>query len=451
MRSITSWTHALVARAAAVALAVPMVLGGAVPASAAIVSHAMTPAVGSSVRYEYIGSSEDAGQVKFACQLRSRDPNFPRAFCYGPDQIRAAYDVQSVLAGGTNGAGQTIVIVDAFSSPTITTDLKAWDAIWGIPDPTLNIITPDGLTPFDINSPNQVGWSSEISLDVEWAHAIAPGATIDLVLAKSSDDADILRATRYAVDNNLGDVISQSFGEAEACMDPALVAQQHDVFTQATAKGITLFASSGDQGAAQPSCDGKSLMLSASTPASDPQVTGVGGTHLLADAHSGVYSSESVWNDDFGAGGGGFSEVYRRPGYQAPLQDNNKQRGVPDVAYDGDVRGGVVGAWSVLCGTAVNCGPTNLGFFVFGGTSAGTPQWAGIVALADQKGGHRLGAINKTLYHIGKSDAYGSAFHDITSGDNSFGGVTGFAAAAGWDAATGLGTPDVANLIPLLI
>src|SRR5258708_2631505 len=184
MRSIKSSARALVARAGAVALAMPMLLGGAVPASAAIVSHAMTPAVGSSVRYEYAGSAEDFGQIHFGCQLRSRDPNFPRAFCYGPDQIRAAYDIQSVLDSGTNGAGQTIVIVDAFSSPTLTTDLAAWNAVWGIcgmsvpattacpAPPSLKIIAPDGLTPFVVGDPNQVGWSSEISLDVEWAHAI---------------------------------------------------------------------------------------------------------------------------------------------------------------------------------------------------------------------------------------------------------------------------------------
>jgi subtilase family serine protease len=451
MPSITSWAHALAARASAVALAVPMVLGGAVPASAAIVSHAVIPAVGSSVLYEYIGGAETQGSVLFGCQARPRLGPPARAFCYGPDQIRAAYDIQSVLNGGTTGAGQTIVIVDAFSSPTIRTDLKAWDTVWGIPDPTLNIIAPDGLTPFVVSDPNQVGWSSEISLDVEWAHAVAPGATIDLVLAKTNQDADILSVTKYAVDHNLGSVISQSFGEAEACADPKLLRKEHAIFAAAADKGITLFASSGDQGAAQPTCDNKGFFLSASTPASDPNVTGVGGTHLLADAVTGAYASESVWNDDFGAGGGGFSTVYRRPGYQAPVQHNNKQRGVPDVAYNGDVRGGVIGAWSVLCGIAVNCGPANVGFFIFGGTSAGSPQWAGIVALADQKGGDRLGAINKRLYHIGKSDAYGSAFHDITAGNNTFDGVTGVAAAAGWDAATGLGTPDVAKLIPLLL
>ncbi len=445
MGSIRLSMRVFIARAGAAALALPMLLGGAIPASATIVSHAMTPA-DSNVRYEYLGDSADLGQVLFGCQTRSRDPNFPRAFCYGPDQIRAAYDIQPLLNSGVDGTGRTIVIIDAFQSPTIQQDLTLFDHLWGYPDPTLNIFHPFGLTDYHVDDPNQRSWSGEISLDVEWAHVVAPGATIDLVLAPSNQDADILAVTKWAVDNNLGDVISQSFGEAEACMDPALVAQQHEVFTHATAKGITLFASSGDQGAAQPTCDGQpdSFVLSASTPASDPDVTAVGGTHLLADAHSGAYSSESVWNNGFGASGGGFSTIYRRPGYQAPFQPNNKQRGVPDVAYDGDVRGGVIAAWG-----SSQFGPGQ--FFIFGGTSAGSPQWAGIVALADQKGGHRLRAINTPLYHIGKSDAYGSAFHDITAGNNSFGGVSGFPAGPGWDAATGLGTPDVANLIPLLL
>ncbi len=418
-----------------------MLVAGSVPASAAIVSHVMSPAVANGVRYEFAGSASD-GRVLFHCQTRPRlGPQAP-PFCYGPDQIRAAYDVQPVLDSGITGAGRTIVIIDAFQSPTIIPDLALFDHIWGYPDPTFNIIAPDGLTPFTAN-PEQVLWASEISLDVQWSHAIAPGATIDLVLARSASDADILSVTKYAVDHNLGDVISQSFGEGEACADPALLAQEHAVFESATAKGITLFASSGDFGVAQLTCDGSSLFRSASTPASDPEVTGVGGTHLLADATTGAYGSESGWNDDFGASGGGFSTVYRRPGYQAPFQGNEKQRGVPDVAYNGDVRGGVIAAFGVPFGVG--------GLFLFGGTSAGSPQWAAIVALADEKGGHRLGAINTRLYHIAKSDAYGSAFHDVSNGDNSAPGLAGFSAGQGWDAATGLGSPDAAKLIPLLI
>ena len=131
----------------------------------------------------------------------------------------------------------------------------------------------------------------EISLDVVWAHAIAPGANITLVLAKSDADADILSATKYAVDNHLGDVISQSFGENESCMDPSLLAQQHQVFADATMKNITIFASSGDEGAAQGTCDGSSLVQAASTPASDPLVTAVGGTEL----HAAGYCLDAPW------------------------------------------------------------------------------------------------------------------------------------------------------------
>jgi subtilase family serine protease len=117
---------------------------------------------------------------------------------------------------------------------------------------------------------------------VEWAHAIAPGANITLVLAKTNDDADILSATQYAVDHNLGNVISQSFGENESCVDSNLLAAQRNLFVKATLKHITLIASSGDDGAAQGTCDGSSIVLAASSPASDPLVTAVGGTALHA-------------------------------------------------------------------------------------------------------------------------------------------------------------------------
>lgn len=446
--------RALAARLGAVALTMPMVLGGTVPASAAFVSHTMTPAIGSGAQYEPLDAATDAGLVRFGCQITTPPT------CYGPDQIRAAYNIQPVLDAGFTGAGRTIVIIDAFQSPTIGTDLARFDALWKVKDPpAFNVIAPwsptNTPTPFNPLDGSQVSWSAEISIDVEWAHAIAPGANIDLVLAKSAEDADMLSATKYAIEHNLdgspgslGDVISQSFGEAESCADPNLIQQEHALFGEASDKGITLLASSGDQGAAQPTCNGSSFSVSASTPASDPEVTAVGGTELTTTGTDGAYQSETVWTTGLGATGGGFSAIYRRPGYQAPFQDNNKQRGLPDVALNGDaVNSGIIVVWG---GKA----------FKFGGSSAGAPQWAGIVALADQKGGQRLGAINKTLYHIGKSDAYSAAFHDVTNGDSSFSCtvaackglfVQGFPAKPGWDAATGLGTPNVANLIPLLI
>src|SRR6478752_6630344 len=254
-----------------------------------------------------------------------------------------------------------------------------------LPAASLQQIAPDGLTPFDPASANQVGWSGEITLDVEWAHAIAPAATIKLVLAKSNDDADILSATRYAVSNNLGDVISQSFGEAEQCMLPTLVQQQNALFAQAVKERITLLASSGDQGAAQPTCDGSAYFKAASTPASDPNVTGVGGTRLVADGLTGAYQSESVWNEpQFEAGGGGgFSVLYRAPSYQRG--DHLSSRGVPDIAYNAAIIGGALTVWTR---------GGSQGVFRFGGTSAGSPQWAGLVALANQLRQGRVGALN---------------------------------------------------------
>ncbi|HYX51645.1 MAG TPA: S53 family peptidase, partial [Ktedonobacteraceae bacterium] len=275
---------------------------------------------------------------------------------------------------------------------------------------------------------------------------------IDLVLAKSSNDPDILSATKFAVENNLGSVISQSFGEGESCADPNLLVAEHQLFKEATAKHITLFASSGDFGAAQPTCDGSSFFLSASTPASDPLVTGVGGTHLAANPQTGKYLGETAWNDSFGASGGGFSVIYPRPNFQQGIVQS-KQRGVPDVAYNGDVNGGVLAVWS-SSGSGANQ------VFIFGGTSAGSPQWAGIIALGNQLAGHNLGFINKAIYRIGESASYSRAFHDIVIGNNTFVGTTssgqtvtilGYNTARGWDPVTGWGSPNVARLLPLLI
>jgi subtilase family serine protease len=373
-------------------------------------------------------------EVTFSCQDNTAVPR-----CYGPRQMQQAYDVTRVHQAGYKGQGRTIVIVDAFQSPTIEHDVQLFSQIFGLPDANLKIVAPFGLTPFDPNNPDHIGWAGEITLDVEWSHAIAPLANIVLVLAKSNNDADIINALKYVVDKNLGDVISMSFGEAEACMDPALVKQQHQIFKQATKKGITLLASSGDAGAAQPNCEGTDYVLSASTPASDPLVTSVGGTFLNADAKTGQYISEEVWNDDFGSSGGGYSTLYRRPFYQYGFNSKN-QRGVPDVAYNGAVNSGVLTVWS----------SSGLGedlVFIFGGTSAGSPQWAGIIALVDQFIHGRVGFINPLLYLVLTRLNYSRYFHDITVGNNSFGGIDGYKATVGWDATTGLGSPIVGNTL----
>jgi subtilase family serine protease len=408
--------------------------------TAAAVGSQMVPAIGAHPHYHVVGSTRSK-DTTFSCQLTTP------ATCYGPAQIRAAYGVNKLINAGLTGKGETITIIDAFQSPTIASDLASFDSLYGLPAPNFNIIAPDGLTPFDQSSADETDWAGEISLDVEYSHAIAPAATIDLVLAKSDNDADIESAQKYVVDHNLGDVISQSFGEAEQCMDPTIMAATHKLFARAIAQGQTVFASSADDGAALPTCDGTSFFKAVSTPASDPDVTGVGGTILDADGVTGAYHSEQVWNEpDFQAGtGGGFSSVYPAPAYQRAL--HLPSRGVPDISYNAAIEGGVLTVWSTS-GQGANL------VFQFGGTSAGSPQWSGLIALTDQLRHHRAGFINNALYALSlNKTVYNALFHDVTVGDNTFHGpvtITGYSATKGWDPATGLGTPKANLLVPSL-
>jgi subtilase family serine protease len=411
-------------------------------AGVAAASGVLTPAIGAHPHYVVAGHvSQNPQATTFACQTTTP------ATCYGPDQIKAAYGVNKLAANlHLTGAGKTIAIVDAFQSPTIEQDLASFDTLYNLPAPKFNIIAPDGLTPFDQTNADQTSWAGEISLDVQWAHAIAPGATIDLVLAKSDQDADIYSAQKYVVDHNLGDVLSQSFGEAEQCMDPTIFTETHQLFAKAAAEHISVFASSADEGAALPTCDGTSFFKAVSTPASDPDVTGVGGTLLTADGTTGAYQSETAWNEpDYASGGGGgYSTKYSAPSYQRSLR--LPARGVPDVSYNAGIDTGVLTVWS-------SSGQGAGLVFIFGGTSAGSPQWAALATLADQLGHHRVGSLNNTLYLLAHQPLYGTLFHDVTTGDNTYHGtpeIQGYSATKGWDPATGIGTPKANTLIPLL-
>ncbi|HLZ10505.1 MAG TPA: S8 family serine peptidase, partial [Chloroflexota bacterium] len=184
--------------------------------------------------------------------------------CYDPYQMRHAYGVDSLIANGYDGTGKTIVIIDAFDDPNLQSNFNFFNNWYGLPNQTIAQYYPGGQA----NTPYDLGWSEEMQLDVDWSHAIAPGAKIDVVHGKSNSDQDLIDAVNYAVSNNLGDVISMSFGESDQCLGSALTSQWHQAFVNATKKGITLLASSGDQGASQPSCDGNSWIQSTSSPAS---------------------------------------------------------------------------------------------------------------------------------------------------------------------------------------
>jgi subtilase family serine protease len=404
------------------------------------------------------------GAVHFGCQDRPIDGSLgPK--CYQPIQMQRAYGVKPLLNRGKDGRGRTIVIVDAYANPYIRADLRIQDKEFGLPKANLRIVHPQGVPAFDINDDNMVGWAEETTLDVLWAHAIAPRAKIKLVQARSNNDDDILAATTWAVDHHAGDVLSQSVGEAEQCMDPDLLTMPHQLVAKASRQGWTMFASSGDSGAAQPACSGTGAVEAASTPASDPFVTGVGGTTLDANSNTGAYIGETAWTEvlfgcnppavgptDVNCSGGGFSTVYEKPNYQNRDVPGD-MRGVPDVAYNAGVNGGVL-THCAVCNITVGEDPLDPTiFFLFGGTSAGSPQWAGIAAIGAQMAHHRLGNINPRLYAI--SHHSNGALHDVTTGNNDVaeiaGPVKGYDAATGWDPVTGLGTPNAVRLLPRLI
>jgi len=401
-------------------------------------------------------------------KCQTTDPASPTTgilYCYTPGYIWTAYNILPVLEGGNFGQGQTIVIIDAFGSPTIQADLQTFHQVFfgpNFPAPDFEVVCPMGCPAFNPkNVPqDEVGWSFETSLDVEWAHAIAPLARIRLVVAPDPHGNSINNAVAYAVAHYPGSIISQSFGSPEAGIhgNNIQLKQAHANYQAALAQGITVLASAGDLGAT----NGSFPIANAGFPASDPLVTGVGGTQGLPFGNLAAltgsctpplttactptgYGAEQVWNEAWigSAGGGAVSAVFPQPSYQSGFSFSG--RAVPDVAYNAAVDGGVLVAYSAQ-------GPAAAGFYIVGGTSAGSPQWAGIFALANTARAALskapIGFANPALYAIAGSARYAVDFHDITVGNNILAGSTvGFSAAPGYDLATGWGTPDVANLV----
>jgi subtilase family serine protease len=396
---------------------------------------------------EAITDANPAATAHFGCELRPFDLS-KGLFCYGPAAIRSAYGVDQLIARGFTGKGQTIVIIDAFGSPTVEQDLAAFDAVFGLPaPPSITQIRMPGSAPFDNTDNNQLGWAEEVSLDVQWSHAIAPDAKIIVVAAVTNDDQDILDAQNFAINNRLGHVMSESFGELEIDETPALLAAKEESYKRAKERKITVFASAGDDGPTGTDGNGNIVpFASPQYPASSPEVTAVGGTNLFfgtatnADPN-GTYQGEIVWNDGFGAGGGGISNVFRTPEFQEKLPKATRaslhgNRGYPDVSYNAGVVGGVI----------VHLGffPANVlppAFFIFGGTSAGAPQLAGFTSILNQLNEEPAGFLNDNLYKLGRDGVLNKVMHDITIGNNDDLGVTGFSATPGWDLATGWGTP----------
>jgi subtilase family serine protease len=389
--------------------------------------------------------------------------------CYLPSQIQVAYNLPALYSRGITGKGETIVIVDPFGSPTIKHDLAVFDKRFRLPaPPSFKIITPSGaLPPWLPGNYQLTGWGAETTLDVEYAHAIAPGASILLVETPITETEgvtgfpQIVQAEDYVLAHFRTAVISQSFSTTEETFTGIGQLNHYHLrtaYARAAAEkdGPTVVDASGDTGVANVGPDGVTYYThpTVNWPSSDPLVTGVGGTELVAGKGS-RYTSVA-WNDThntdahayFGpspmASGGGRSVLFSRPAYQNGFKSvTGAARGVPDISMSGACEGAVVTYQSfpevdVPAGWYPDCG-----------TSEATPEFAGIVALAAQVAGHPLGLINPTLYRLSAEKAPGIV--PVTKGDNTvtFTQVTGngntytlkgFNARAGYSLDDGVGT-----------
>ncbi len=230
--------------------------------------------------------------------------------CYEAGQIQQAYNLAPLFSRGVNGQGTTIVIVDSFGSPTIRHDLGVFDKTFGVPaPPSLSVIQPAGKVPaYNPNNSDMVGWAGETTLDVEYAHTMAPGAKILLVETPVSETEgvtgfpQIVTAEKYVIDHHLGGVISQSFSATEKTFPSktALLALR-GAYQDADRNGVTVLAASGDSGAADVGLDQSTYYTYPVTswPDSDPLVTGVGGTQLHLNASGARTAPDNVWNDTY--------------------------------------------------------------------------------------------------------------------------------------------------------
>jgi len=441
--------------------------------------------------------------------------------CFTPQAIQSAYNVGPLHSQGWNGKGITIAIVDSYGSDTMAHDLHVFNQTFGLQPmcgeegvtcttgmPKFSELSLNG-TPATKPQPgngthqeDKTAWALEVALDVETSHAIAPMANILLVHTNTAETLGVqgfpnmMKAEDYVVTNHLAQVISQSFASAEDAFNGGTSALENlrYAFKDAAANGVTVLGSSGDDGSTNfyksPVSQGGSTIPfpSVEWPASDPLVTGVGGTYLCtkptalaneprttyikpgigakcgSSTYNAAHAAEVAWTFS----GGGFSHVFSRPSYQSVLPSGStpipaSARGVPDIAFQASSATGALVYLSLPPdGTDSNVGQT--GWWDIGGTSLSCPQWAGLVAIADQinkakYGQTGLGLINPALYKLASTAKYATDFFDIAhtavagvANDNQEDpSIPGYPATTGWDPVTGLGTPNAALLIPDLV
>jgi subtilase family serine protease len=366
--------------------------------------------------------------------------------CYSPAAYEVAYGVAPLLSRGIDGTGETVVLPELAEPPSsrgliytdIRQDLAAFDSQFGLPSAKLQVVNSivGSKTPY-------LAGTEEVE-DTEMVHAIAPGAALDVVLVPhdaATSSANFAAAVTKVIQASVAlhaAVISFSVSDGEHLLTSAEATQLHVALEQARDQHVTVVAASGDTGAISDAGPPRQVSM----PASDPLVLAAGGTALDATWTTGTYRGEMAWNEGTAASGGGYSSLFARPSYQDGVARTRTTRGVPDVAANAD------------SATAMAMAFSDGGLEPASGTSAATPLWAGVIALADQEAGQPLGFVNPAIYAIARGPAYHQAFHDVITGGNSVlwptGVFTGYTAGPGWDPVTGWGSPDAQYLVPLL-
>lgn len=390
-----------------------------VSGSGLVVTHGVSAATGtapgavmsSTVNVDAGAAAQAASDGGAAPLLAGITPAASSPTGYSPAQMRHAYGFDRLTQ---TGAGITIGIVDAYDDPTVLSDLQTFDAQFGLPNPNFTEVFAQGSKPR-----TNGGWAQEISIDVQWAHAIAPGANIMLVECASNSNANLFGGVDAAVSHG-AQVVSMSWRGGETSSEASLDAHFNHT-------GVAFLASSGDTGG------------TVGYPSTSPYVISVGGTNLPLDSSGNLTGSETTWSGS----GGGASAFEAEPGYQTSygITITGGKRGTPDVSYDADPNTGV----SVFDSTKSQ---GLSGWITFGGTSIGAPQWAGLIALADQGRATPISTNNLSSngwYSGATGSLYATDYRDITSGS-----AGTLSAGPGYDLVTGLGSPLANALVPYL-
>jgi len=348
-------------------------------------------------------------------------------------RLAKAYNTPALWNQGLTGAGSTVATLVSYGDADVKAVIDAYDQRNGLPPADISVIAPSGPVPGcadpGVDTSTCQSWGGETDLDVEMIHTMAPAAHIVIAATPIAETQgftglpEMMAAVDYMTKHQIADVISMSFGTAEDTFPSLDSVQSLDpAFERASKAGVTLVASSGDYGATNPVLIGPGTFpyRAASWPASDPNVTALGGTVLSLDANGNRTAPDVLWRPS----GGGISKTYARPSWQNSVKGitASKFRSFPDITMEG-----------------------------IQGTSESSPLFAGVLALAVQAKGGRLGQINPTLYGKLGPKADKSGIVDVTSGDNTYGTVPGYTAGAGFDIVSGWGTLDASKFVPALV